>query len=586
MRVPDRQSRSMAAVAVAATQGAGQQLPRDVASDLGRHFDHDLGDVRVHADPEAGRAAQQLRARAFTFGRHIVFGPGRYDPQTAAGRGLVAHELAHVVQGAGRATPVGLSSPGDDAEREAAAASTAWGPGAEQTRHPGSGGPDAQSARRHPASAGPPWATTALVHRDVVNDPGTGDPVGFEFRVGVELRLDFMRLAQQLLGGGVLHTRGLGALRDDALAAHGTVDDHERMFMAGLTVAANATALAATRLAATAAVTFPLSTITPNLPTVVNIGRESVPAAVTAPMTRARAALTRMEIRQALVELTAASTAASGEIIRHAGSFRATAQDVVDWATERRVSLTEVLEAMLAGASDSSAGDRVLAAMVFTITRAAGLPEAASVQSGRIKVDALIPSAFAALPGAANMAAFYVTVSQASGVKGDTIYVPTTLDIYDLSDRSSIVHELTHARDDRGAAGASVTFTAKDQLEVRAYRAQGRYLLTELEATPSAQRPAILATLAGRVGALALWGMLIEALSDRAKFEPLVAGLAAATTPSVSAAAVAALLNRGAAALEARLVGEINSAYALPAGQLAPVDGLAGESLVHYIFRL
>src|SRR5437763_1728429 len=42
--------------------------------------------------------ADALQARAYTMGRDIVFGRGQYRPDTAAGRHLLAHELAHVVQ--------------------------------------------------------------------------------------------------------------------------------------------------------------------------------------------------------------------------------------------------------------------------------------------------------------------------------------------------------------------------------------------------------------------------------------------------------------------------------------------------------
>jgi hypothetical protein len=80
--------------------------------------------------------------------------------------------------------------------------------------------------------------------------------------------------------------------------------------------------------------------------------------------------------------------------------------------------------------------------------------------------------------------------------------------------------------------------------------------------------------------------MLIEALSDRPRFEPLVAGLAGSSSPPVPASAVAALLNRGRTALETQLLAQITTAYRLTAGQRSPVDGLAGESLVSWIFRL
>jgi hypothetical protein len=63
---------------------------------------HDFSNVRVHADARAGRAVASAGALAVTVGRHMYFAPGRYQPGAASGRALVAHELTHVVQQAGR----------------------------------------------------------------------------------------------------------------------------------------------------------------------------------------------------------------------------------------------------------------------------------------------------------------------------------------------------------------------------------------------------------------------------------------------------------------------------------------------------
>jgi uncharacterized protein DUF4157 len=82
--------------------------------------------VRVHDGAEAGQAAHAVRALAFTLGRDIVFTPGRYAPETAEGRRLVAHELAHAVQQEGRAervlqrTPFPEETPELEARRRAA----------------------------------------------------------------------------------------------------------------------------------------------------------------------------------------------------------------------------------------------------------------------------------------------------------------------------------------------------------------------------------------------------------------------------------------------------------------------------------
>ena len=71
-------------------------------------FGADFGDVRIHAD---SGSAPALQADAFAQGSDIHVAPGLYQPDTAAGSHLLAHELAHVVQQRGTVSriPVGAS---------------------------------------------------------------------------------------------------------------------------------------------------------------------------------------------------------------------------------------------------------------------------------------------------------------------------------------------------------------------------------------------------------------------------------------------------------------------------------------------
>ena len=71
-------------------------------------FGQDFGNVRVHTNETAARSAATLRAAAYTVGSHIAFAPERYAPHTGAGRRLLAHELAHVVQMRALASPQGM----------------------------------------------------------------------------------------------------------------------------------------------------------------------------------------------------------------------------------------------------------------------------------------------------------------------------------------------------------------------------------------------------------------------------------------------------------------------------------------------
>ncbi|HUA27931.1 MAG TPA: DUF4157 domain-containing protein [Streptosporangiaceae bacterium] len=77
---------------------AGQPLPPSLREQFAGDLGIDFADVRVHADAHAGRAADSLDAKAFTIGRDVFFGPGRYAPAAPDGRRLLAHELTHVVQ--------------------------------------------------------------------------------------------------------------------------------------------------------------------------------------------------------------------------------------------------------------------------------------------------------------------------------------------------------------------------------------------------------------------------------------------------------------------------------------------------------
>ncbi|HEX6291068.1 MAG TPA: DUF4157 domain-containing protein [Herpetosiphonaceae bacterium] len=76
----------------------GQPLDAATRGFMEARFGHDFGGVRVHADAKANESARQIAALAYTSGPNIVFASNRYDPVTAAGRRLLAHELAHVVQ--------------------------------------------------------------------------------------------------------------------------------------------------------------------------------------------------------------------------------------------------------------------------------------------------------------------------------------------------------------------------------------------------------------------------------------------------------------------------------------------------------
>jgi hypothetical protein len=113
-------------------EGSGAQLDEGVRGKMEGQLGADLSSVRVHTGSDSSKAAKGMGARAFTVGADIHFNHGEFNPGSKEGDRLIAHELAHVVQGqkAGvqRKPELGaegkeeVSHPDDPAEQEADAA--------------------------------------------------------------------------------------------------------------------------------------------------------------------------------------------------------------------------------------------------------------------------------------------------------------------------------------------------------------------------------------------------------------------------------------------------------------------------------
>lgn len=83
--------------AIRQSQG-GRSLSGRVQKDMQGHFGGNaLSEVSVHHDQQAASMARQLGASAFTVNKDIYFAEGRYQPDTARGRHLLAHELTHAL---------------------------------------------------------------------------------------------------------------------------------------------------------------------------------------------------------------------------------------------------------------------------------------------------------------------------------------------------------------------------------------------------------------------------------------------------------------------------------------------------------
>lgn len=93
---PDRESEaspSTAGTSAGSRHGSGN-LPEALRTEMEGAFLADFSNVRVSDDPDLAASG----TLALTEGDHIRFAPGQWAPDTSAGRSLLGHELAHVVQ--------------------------------------------------------------------------------------------------------------------------------------------------------------------------------------------------------------------------------------------------------------------------------------------------------------------------------------------------------------------------------------------------------------------------------------------------------------------------------------------------------
>ena len=91
-------SSEVGSIVAAGLSGAGRALAADTRRTFEQGFGRDFSRVRIHADREADAAAHALGTTAFALGADVAFAAGRYEPHTARGRHVLAHELAHVAQ--------------------------------------------------------------------------------------------------------------------------------------------------------------------------------------------------------------------------------------------------------------------------------------------------------------------------------------------------------------------------------------------------------------------------------------------------------------------------------------------------------
>jgi hypothetical protein len=397
-------------------------------------------------------------------------------------------------------------------------------------------------------------ATRALLQRAVLADEKV--PM-VRFTVGAEIGASLAALGWSRTTGGALDDAALDELRQLALQSDETIDDDERMFIAALLDRRSAERLHAMLpngfTEADSEISFPVQWISPgNRDRVRDVGR------LLPNPTRTRALDRAMLLR--------------------AGTFAATVRAALALADAARIPHLDVSSAMIAAASDSTPGDRAFAAAVFVIAKRAGLSIADDLREGRIKVDE-VPAAYLG-----QAFARYQTVG--SGRKGDTIYLPSTFDVGNLSHQGSVVHELTHAVDDKGAG--AVRTVAADRIELHAFREQARFYLRSLGELNGGARDRAIDEVATMASPARVYAMILEAnvapIEDYDEFLSII-GQVNLKSRALGAGDWARAVNASNAELEPVALAAVRRVERLRSGQLGLVDGLSGESVLDLRLR-
>jgi hypothetical protein len=393
--------------------------------------------------------------------------------------------------------------------------------------------------------------------------PAPGHPDSVEFRVGTEISAPLAKAAKKIAAGGVTKDE-LKGLRSVALSDE-TIDHEERGFLAGLLDSANASKVAG----GGTSFVFSKASIDAHLAEVTDLERPLLDEAVVTAFKEKWKAVVAGEPDEVEKHVREEEDAALVQITRLVGKSREPKlRSVVAYAAANGVKTPQLLTAMLLGASDSTAGDMLMAATVYAVAAAVKHQLQHELLGGTIKVDQ-VPKAQLGVADAS-----YST----EGIdkdKGDTIYVPESLSIDNAAHRSQIIHELEHAVQDRGASSGLI----RVEVELDAYRAQARYLLDQIGPLRGADREAAIKQTAKITNAILVRALILESRRDRSTFEMVIVDINSEMPAKVrlSTSDLVAFIAMNDAPLINEAKAAILSAYKISAGDIGPGAGFRGE---------
>ncbi|MGN6268103.1 MAG: eCIS core domain-containing protein [Ginsengibacter sp.] len=83
---------------IQSTKNRGAAMHETTKSFMESRFGTDFSNVKIHTGNYALQLSKELNAQAFTVGNDIYFNEGKYQPESFAGKHLLAHELTHTIQ--------------------------------------------------------------------------------------------------------------------------------------------------------------------------------------------------------------------------------------------------------------------------------------------------------------------------------------------------------------------------------------------------------------------------------------------------------------------------------------------------------
>jgi hypothetical protein len=433
----------------------------------------------VHYDNEAIALTSEVNAQAFTHENHIFFNAGKYEPATPEGKKLLAHELTHVLQ------------------------------------------------------QGHGEAIKRVAEKDATGTRFTGNYI---FNPGHDgLSSGFFNNIKKFVADGTLSDNEIRTLRKDAILRNGSVLHAELLLMAAMRNPVNVALMQAHRGGSLILSMSNILEADKNY--VINFDRADIPTELASPLLRKALAflgLSGETVDQAIAAMDKAAEKRIRELAGKEYSDKADKLVISAGFSNPVVPLPDILIAMVNAAADSTPGDQIMAGMVYVVARRYNHSTAPHIYSGKIKVDALIPSVYQRLLGGGDAGYSYSTDQDIR--KANTLYIPTTADIFDLDTRALIIHELTHAEDDLNRP-TEQSVNSLD-LESRAYVAQGRYMMDEIIA--AAPAPGFVTTASAYVnsGAMHYWSMVLAVKGDRTKYEAVFLNLCSSPPASKNRAAL------------------------------------------------